>query len=278
MNKALYILTLLLFISFATTAQEKKYVYQDSAYIDEPGVAVDSIITQKIEVAPEEEYEKESDEDIQYIDTTLYYRNLALEIDSINAIKNNKSFAYVKYLDSLLKEQQSKNKKEEVKEPRERSGKTWLESLFSSSIFSAILWALAIAFVLFVIYKLFFADGIFQRNTKKQDDIKELVEEEVITAETNFDRLITNAEQEGNYRLAVRYQYLKQLHMLAQQNVIQLAADKTNYQYVQEINNETIRNAFAKTTLNYEYVWYGEFEIDNSLYQQLKTSFNNFPA
>jgi hypothetical protein len=272
MNKFNYIFVGLIFIAFVANAQQKKYVYQDSAYIDEPAVVVDSIITQKIEVAPDrEDYTKDDKENIEYIDTALYFRNLTLEKDSINVIKNNKAFAYVKYLDSLLKDQQEKNKKKKPEEPRS----SWFDGLFASIIFKSILWILGIAFIIFVVYRLFFADGVFQKNTSKKDEVKERVEEEKITANTDFDKLIKQAEQDGNYRLGIRYLYLKQLHTLAQQNYIQLAADKTNYQYVLEIKDETKRDSFAKNTLNYEYVWYGEFEIDNSLYQQLKGTYNN---
>jgi hypothetical protein len=274
MNKFIYILAFLMSISFAVNAQQKKYVYVDSSYIEEPEVVSDTVITQKIEVAPSiEEYTKDEEESIEYIDTALYYKNLLLEKDSVVALKNNKSFAYVKYLDSLLKEQQEKKEKPK---PKKEVNLSWLDKFFASSFLQIFLWTLAILFVLFILYKLFFTKGVFQRNTKKYDTVAEQIVEEVINADTNFDKLITQAETEGNYRLAVRYQYLKILNQLAKQNIIQLANDKTNYQYVQEISDEVRRNAFAKITLNYEYVWYGEFEIDNILYQQLKSSFNNF--
>jgi hypothetical protein len=88
--------------------------------------------------------------------------------------------------------------------------------------------------------------------------------------------MIRLAFEGGNYRLAVRYQYLKSLNSLAVRQHISLAADKTNYQYVQEIANTVLKNEFSSLTLNYEYIWYGEFVIDGSKYQRLAASFSDF--
>ena len=110
----------------------------------------------------------------------------------------------------------------------------------------------------------------------KNEDTAPEVTEEVVTSESDFDRLIRVALTTGNYRLAVRYQYLRSLHQLAVRNYVSLAADKTNYQYVQEISNHQVRNDFASLTLNYEYVWYGEFQIEQTIYQKLETAFKSF--
>jgi len=82
--------------------------------------------------------------------------------------------------------------------------------------------------------------------------------------------------QAGNYRLAVRYKYLQTLYKMAAKKMVELAADKTNYQYVREISNYNYQNEFAALTLNYEYVWYGEFEIEENIYKRIETGFSQF--
>jgi hypothetical protein len=276
MNKLFSILIFILFFSFFANGQEKKkYVYEDSTLIEEEVLADTS--TSTIEVAPTEETytTKEYEQEKSYIDTTLYYRDLTNNVDSVAAIKNAKAFGYVKYLDSLLKEEQEKQKKNKPKE-KPNVNLSWLDAFFSSGILHVLLWALAIGFVLFILYKLFLTEGVFRRNTLKSDSINAVVEEEEITAESDFDALIQNAEQVQNYRLAVRYHYLKSLHLLAQKNIVQLAVDKTNFNYVQEIRDEQKRNAFSSLTLNYEYVWYGEFDVDNVIYYKINSAFKNF--
>ena len=129
--------------------------------------------------------------------------------------------------------------------------------------------------MLFLIYRLFLAEGVFKRKSASLNNT-ETVAEEQITGETDFDSLIRTALQNNNYRHAVRYQYLRSLHYLAGKNLVELAPDKTNFQYVREIKNRDMQNEFASLTLNYEYVWYGEFSIENEVYQKIEKGFTGF--
>jgi hypothetical protein len=273
MNKLISIIIFCCCIFSSAFAQEKKYIYQDSTLIEK---APDQII---VEAAPDEDTDAPKEEvavktyEQNTIDTTLYFHEYTTPVDSVNNWKKQKAFGYINKMDSLLKAQKIK-----PEEPKERSSSNfnWLANFFNSDGLKIFLWILAGAFILFILYKLFLTKGIFQRNALKKDAVSTVVVEEIITSESDFDALIKNAEQAKNYRLAVRYQYLKALHLLANNNVIQMAADKTNYQYVSEIKSDAVRNSFAALTLNYEYVWYGEFNIDEILYHKIKTGFVNF--
>jgi hypothetical protein len=206
---------------------------------------------------------------VEKSDTSLYFHSLNIPVDSIQHWKDLKEFAYAKYLDSLLRARQEK----EAKQVSEPSGPGLIDAFLGSSFLRILLWVLGIAFILFVLYRLFLADGVFRRASKTIKQTTPEVEEEVITAESDFNNLINQSIQNGNYRQAVRYQYLKTLHKLADKNWVELAKDKTNFQYVSEIKNPAFQNEFASLTLNYEYVWYGEFAIDKSIYQKIETGF-----
>jgi hypothetical protein len=261
---------IVIIFSLATNLHaQKKYVYEDSTLyqtVEEPPLE-EKITT----VIGEKEEENEPD-------TTLHYSKMFIEPDSIEAWKKIKGFGYLNYIDSLLKSK--KNEKDERQQFRvkEDTGPTWLEKLFSNSVMRWIFWVLAGAFVLFIIYRLFLAEGIFKKSSTKADNKQPLAEEEIITPESDFDKLIRQAMNAGNYRLAVRYQYLKTLHLLAEKNYVQLAVDKTNFMYVREIANYDLQNAFARLTLNYEYVWYGEFTIDEIVYRNMENGFSTFNA
>jgi hypothetical protein len=230
------------------------------------------------------------------LDTSLYFHEHKMPEDSIASWKRNRSFAYINYLDSLLKIKEQKaaaasgKKKGGSSSPSSNpssSSSTVVEqppgAPSGSTVLSAgwlpyVLWTLAAGFVLFILYNLFLKDTIFKRRQKAIASTNEepTAEEESITWESDFQRLIRVAATAGNYRLAVRYQYLQSLHFLSGKNYVQLAADKTNYQYVHEIKNEPLRNDFASLTLNYEYAWYGEFQIEQGLYQKLDSAFASF--
>jgi hypothetical protein len=260
---------LLLFIFNTAFAQDKKYVYRDSSLIQDEQEVAPPVEDESIEIVPMEDHTAEK----KYIDgtpdTVLYKNRLKLPADSILQWKNAKDFQYAKNLDSLLKEKKNTEKKKADVD----QGPGFLDRFFSSSFLKIILWLLAICFILFILYRLFLTQGVFRRETRtKKPDMPE-VEEEIISGETDFDAMIRQAIQQNNYRQAVRYQYLKTLHKLAGKNFIELAPDKTNYQYVREIKNVDLQSGFAGLTLNYEYVWYGEFEIDRNIYQKLEPGF-----
>lgn len=272
MRKTFYISVLLIGL-FSVAQAQKKIIYEDTSLLqkEEPQVSlpVEELLTEdsttmvQPPVAVLEEDEP--------VDTTLRKNDLNFSYDSIKNWRNLKEYAYTKYLDSLLKG----IKKKEIKEPRApRPG--IFSSLFSSGIVQFLLWTLAIVFVLFILYRLYLADGAFRRKTKSANNTEAEVEEEIITNESDFDALIRQAMQIGNYRQAVRYQYLRTLHLLADKSLVQLAPDKTNFQYVSEIANRNHQQVFASLTLNYEYVWYGEFEIDKNIYDKIESNFKGF--
>ena len=78
---------------------------------------------------------------------------------------------------------------------------------------------------------------------------------------TEWDKLIGEAVESGNYRLAVRFLYLLSLQQLALSGVVILKKDKTNHQYLNEIQIEQQRNLFGHMTRIYEHVWFGEFDV-----------------
>ena len=270
MHKVIYILFSGLSFLSAAQAQDKKYVYVDSSLIkDEQKIEAPSTTEGKIEEAPAEDHLLNGNYQNEKPDTALYLNNLNFPADSIQYWKNLKDFAYAKYLDSLLKDKQKK----QVKAKPQSSAPGLLNSFLASSFIRVLLWTLAVIFILFVLYRLFLTEGIFKRESKTTKQLIPEVEEEVITSESDFDNLINQALQNNNYRQAVRYQYLRTLHKLDDKNFIELAKDKTNFQYVREIKNPAFQNDFASLTLKYEYVWYGEFMIDKIIYQKIESNF-----
>jgi hypothetical protein len=271
MRKIIYISLLLM--GFLSVAQaQKKIIYEDTSLLQKEE-KVSAPVEEIVEVVQDSTAVVQAPvtalEEDEPADTTLYKNDLNLSYDSIKNWKNLKEYAYIKYLDSLLKNIKKKEPKQSAPH------RSILSGLFNSDFVTVLLWTLAIAFVLFILYRLFLADGAFKRKSKSAKAEAE-VEEEIISHESDFDALIRQALQSGNYRQAVRYQYLRTLHLLAGKSLLELAPDKTNFQYVSEITNRSYQQDFASITLNYEYVWYGEFEIDKNIYDKIETNFRGF--
>ncbi|AXT19582.1 DUF4129 domain-containing protein [Flavobacteriaceae bacterium AU392] len=100
-------------------------------------------------------------------------------------------------------------------------------------------------------------------------------EEEEIIKNQDISSLIKEAVKQKNYRLAIRYYYLLSLKYLSENNLINWEQQKTNEDYIKEIEKETLRLNFSNITKIYDYVWYGEFNIDELKFEQLKTSFES---
>lgn len=77
----------------------------------------------------------------------------------------------------------------------------------------------------------------------------------------DYDQLIYQATSSGQIALALRYQYLKSLELLADKKLIQLKPWKTRIDYIKQLS-DPVRGYFDELALLFEYAWYGEFEAD----------------
>jgi len=99
-------------------------------------------------------------------------------------------------------------------------------------------------------------------------------DEEHIIKNEDINALINEAITQNNYRLAIRYYYLLALKELSQHKIITWEQDKTNADYIDEIENEALQLNFKHVTKIYDYVWYGSFTVDASKFENLKLPFN----
>lgn len=93
---------------------------------------------------------------------------------------------------------------------------------------------------------------------------------------TDFDRLTRDAENSGEFRLAIRYYYLWLLKKLNHAEIIEYDAEKTNSDYYNEITLENTKQQFAYTSYLYNYIWYGAFKVDDEAYRKAKNAFVKF--
>ena len=108
------------------------------------------------------------------------------------------------------------------------------------------------------------------------DEIPELVEKDI--TEVDFDELIKRTAASGDYRKAVRLLYLESLKTLNHKKWINWKPYKTNYEYQLELSGTKLQSSFDRLTYNFEYIWYGHFDIDQAVYQQLERGFKDFQS
>lgn len=143
-------------------------------------------------------------------------------------------------------------------------------------IFVRILAVLLIIYVVYLIVKAIInkeGGWIFGKSNNSKIIEYEDVENNIHLVD--FKKLISAAEKEGDVRLATRYYYLWLLKKMSEVSIIDWNPEKTNADYSYEIKNQTLKDKFNYLSYLYNYVWYGEFEIDNDTYKKTKQDFEN---
>ncbi len=185
--------------------------------------------------------------------------------DSMRKIRAQKDYQYMKRLDSLLR-----NLKFDLQQTPEKKS----TSIFDLSLVKILLWGLALFAVLYMLYQLFAGrQSLFSANkqldtTTPEEDKPEKGLSLLILAQQAADR--------GEYRLAIRYQYVYLLRLLAEKQMIVLLPQKTNAQYLSEVKQRPFSEALAKLTLQYEYVWYGGFTLTREQFDLIASGFRKF--
>ena len=137
---------------------------------------------------------------------------------------------------------------------------------------------IAIFVFVYLIFRFLLGVDLIRLKSSRHRQITQvqLMEDEEIIKGKNLDELIREAKSKQDYRLAVRYQYLKTLKMLIDKGLIEWHPEKTNRDYVREINEKMLRVKFTDLTFIYDYVWYGNFFPDKKEYEEIEINFVDF--
>lgn len=150
-----------------------------------------------------------------------------------------------------------------------------LENKYSGTLIKYLVIVVVAVLVIFAVIKLIGLDlNIF---TGKSKAVEVPYDESLENIhEINFNEEIEKAVTSGNYRLAVRLLYLRSLKLLSDRALINWQPDKTNQAYVEELIDLERKQQFRVLTLQFEYIWYGDFPIDSTHFKGLKSSFERF--
>ena len=133
---------------------------------------------------------------------------------------------------------------------------------------------LVIGFVVYLIVKAILnkeGKWIFGKNSDKK--IINYTDVEKNLQLVDFENLIKNTILSGEKRLTIRYYYLWLLKKMSANEIIVWDLEKTNTDYLYEIKNQATKDEFAYLSYLYNYIWYGEFELDEETFNKAKTAF-----
>ncbi len=149
---------------------------------------------------------------------------------------------------------------------------SWMDVLwevfkFSAIILFVLLLAWLIRYVIVNDIHLFFV-----KKPKAQVQVYDL---EKNIHEVDFDQLIKDAVNNNEYRLTVRYHFLRLLKNMSAKNIIDWHPDKTNHEYKNELTRKDLSADFEYLAYIYENIWYGEFDIDQVKFDTIAQKFNH---
>lgn len=178
-----------------------------------------------------------------------------------NDIRQQKEYGYMSYIDSVLRAKNAAALAERQKEKPRPIRIGWIRGL---------LWGIALAALLFVVYQVVVGRNILSRNkalntphqpADNKNDPQQLLSK------------IEAAIQRKEYRIATRLLFLDALQLMASHGYLHLMPEKTNHQYLNEIEDEGRKAAFAICLMHYEFTWYGEFQPNENQFRFIEQSF-----
>src|SRR5690606_4889107 len=140
-------------------------------------------------------------------------------------------------------------------------------------IVNNIIYTIIFLITLYIIFKLIInkeGKWFIRKNKKKIQDID--LDDQAAFNEPKLEQHILSAENNNNWRLAVRYYFILLLQQLDKHEWIKYAPEKTSQDYLKEIKKSKAQHLLdMDAAVNiYNYVWYGKFEIEAHQYQQAK--------
>ncbi len=163
----------------------------------------------------------------------------------------------------------------------------FLESIFGKTVFTGsgnlagvlirLFAIILVGFILYFIIKYFIGkDGAFlfgKKNSKldlQEEDLHENIHE------INFPESVLRFEKSGDFRSAVRYHFLWVLKKLSDKKLIAWNPEKTNGDYLAELNVPHLKDQFYDLSYIFDYVWYGEFAITQEDYTKFRDQYQSF--
>lgn len=90
---------------------------------------------------------------------------------------------------------------------------------------------------------------------------------------TELQRLLQEALAKGDFRAAVRIYFIFIIRDLSSKNWIRWEKEKTNFQYLREMESKEVYADFNQSVSYFEIIWYGKREIDRPTFEKIQPDF-----
>lgn len=132
--------------------------------------------------------------------------------------------------------------------------------------------------IVFFIIKATNAGGgkLFKGKSKRKEENIDAALDDVDIHAITYEDEISKAVRQQDYRFAVRLWFLRSLKEMSDHQLINWKIDKTNSDYYYELSGSKLQKEFGSVSLLYDYVWYGEFKLNELRYQDAEKELKNY--
>ncbi|MEZ5004432.1 MAG: hypothetical protein R2730_15475 [Chitinophagales bacterium] len=168
---------------------------------------------------------------------------------------------------------EKEKEKEEKKEPVKYKSMGEMDLGFLKYVFVG----LAILLIVYILLRVFAAE-LFESSKKIKTGKGYTLENlESNLAEAPLQKLLREAIENREYKLAVRVYYLIILQSLNERKLIQWHKEKTNASYLNEMRAHINFREFRLITNIFEHIWYGaDLEISSEQFSMIQPAFDDF--
>lgn len=147
------------------------------------------------------------------------------------------------------------------------------EHTYFGTIYNILFYLFCFAIIVFAILKLTgtSVSQLFRGKNDRGLVQGDSLEDDIHTID--FEHEIAKARRDGDYRRGIRLLYIYALKQLADQQLIRWRPGKTNHDYRAELRTTPQQAPFERLSYYYEYAWYGNFPVDEAMYQRVEQLF-----
>ncbi|MCT4643716.1 MAG: hypothetical protein N4A74_01920 [Carboxylicivirga sp.] len=148
----------------------------------------------------------------------------------------------------------------------------------SLSLIGWLILLIAVAVIVFIIIRLLGVPikglFVFSKSTKVTQLNFALSNMDIESEE--LEKMMKVSIQNKAYREATRVLFLLSLRALHRKNHIEWNAFKTDRDYYYEVKNQQLKEKFLLLIRQYEYVWFGKFELSEPEFESINTDYKQF--
>jgi hypothetical protein len=210
-------------------------------------------------------------------------QHIKIDSSKVQLREPDKSSQEDYYNDDYYKYQTDKTGKKSEPGIFDRMLSKFIENLVDSMRFEkdnkfnwwSLFWiVLLIALVVLVVLKLTNSgvSSMFTGKRKQEEEIDATLEDVDIHS-IDYEQQIRAAISNNDYRLAVRLWFLRTLKSFSDRELVFWKIDKTNSDYYYELSGTEYQKDFGEVSKVYDYIWYGEFPVDEHSYKNAEEKF-----